>query len=190
MSTPPLRLFFAIPCCPQLARDIVDWRARNPVEGKPVAPENLHLTLAFLGSQPRGQVEALAALAASLTPTTFTLRLDRLARWKNGLLHLAPSKVPPALTDLERSLREQLLISGFTLETRHFKPHLTLARHCPRLPSTPPQPLIGQRPNLPSSPRKTPPKARATTPSDTGHCGLRPQPDVSPSNKKMADIYR
>ncbi|MDH4871921.1 RNA 2',3'-cyclic phosphodiesterase [Pseudomonas sp. BN515] len=137
MSTPPLRLFFAIPCCPQLARDIVDWRARNPVEGKPVAPENLHLTLAFLGSQPRGQVEALAALAASLTPTTFTLHLDRLARWKNGLLHLAPSKVPPALTDLERSLREQLLTLGFTLETRHFKPHLTLARHCPRLPSTP-----------------------------------------------------
>ena len=137
MSTPPLRLFFAIPCCPQLARDIVDWRARNPVEGKPVAPENLHLTLAFLGSQPRGQVEALAALAASLTPTTFTLHLDQLARWKNGLLHLAPSKVPPALTDLERSLREQLLILGFTLETRHFKPHLTLARHCPRLPSTP-----------------------------------------------------
>lgn len=73
MSTPPLRLFFAIPCSPQLARDIVDWRDRNPLEGKPVAPENLHLTLAFLGSQPRGQVEALAALAASLTPTAFTL---------------------------------------------------------------------------------------------------------------------
>ena len=137
MSTPPLRLFFAIPCSPQLARDIVDWRDRNPLEGKPVAPENLHLTLAFLGSQPRGQVEALAALAASLTPTAFTLHLDRLARWKNGLLHLAPSQVPPALADLERSLREQLLISGFSLETRPFKPHLTLARHCPRLPASP-----------------------------------------------------
>lgn len=135
MSTPPLRLFFAIPCGPQLAHDITDWRARNPVDGKPVAPENLHLTLAFLGSQPRGQVGALEALAASLKPTAFTLHLDRLARWKNGLLHLAPSRVPSELVDLERSLREQLLGAGFSLESRPFKPHLTLARHCPRLPT-------------------------------------------------------
>ncbi|MFC5695147.1 RNA 2',3'-cyclic phosphodiesterase [Pseudomonas sp. GCM10022186] len=137
MSTPPLRLFFAIPCCPQLARDIADWRVRNPIDGKPVATENLHLTLAFLGSQPRGQVEPLAALAASLTPAAFTLHLDRLARWKNGLLHLAPSKVPAALVDLERELRERLLAAGFSVETRPFKPHLTLARHCPRLPASP-----------------------------------------------------
>ncbi|WP_137823178.1 RNA 2',3'-cyclic phosphodiesterase [Pseudomonas sp. D(2018)] len=135
MSTPPLRLFFAIPCCPQLVRDISDWRARNPIDGKSVAPENLHMTLAFLGSQPRGQVASLEALAASLTPTAFTLQLDRLARWKNGLLYLAPSRTPPALTDLEHSLRETLLSAGFNLETRPFKPHLTLARHCPRLPS-------------------------------------------------------
>ncbi|MFZ6049452.1 RNA 2',3'-cyclic phosphodiesterase [Pseudomonas sp. CR3202] len=136
MSTPPLRLFFAIPCCPQLARDIADWRVRNPIDGKPVAPENLHLTLAFLGTQPRGQVEPLAALAASLTPAAFTLHLDRLARWKNGLLHLAPSKVPGALLDLERELRERLLAAGYSVETRPFKPHLTLARHCPRLPAS------------------------------------------------------
>ncbi|WP_044874280.1 RNA 2',3'-cyclic phosphodiesterase [Pseudomonas sp. LFM046] len=137
MSTPPLRLFFAIPCCPQLARDITDWRAQHAIDGKPVAPENLHMTLAFLGSQPRGQVEVLEALAASLEPNAFTLHLDRLARWKNGLLHLAPSKVPGALCDLEHDLRELLLTAGFTLETRPFKPHLTLARHCPKLPSAP-----------------------------------------------------
>lgn len=135
MSTPPLRLFFAIPCSPQLAQDINEWRARNAIDGKPVACENLHLTLAFLGSQPRGQVKTLEAIAAGLNPTEFTLHLDRLARWKNGLLHLAPSKIPLALTDLEHSLREQLLVSGFSLETRPFKPHLTLARHCPRLPT-------------------------------------------------------
>ncbi|AYF87144.1 RNA 2',3'-cyclic phosphodiesterase [Pseudomonas sp. DY-1] len=135
MSTPPLRLFFALPCCPQLAHEIADWRARNPVDGKPVAPGNLHLTLAFLGSHPRGQVEALEALAASLEPRAFTLHLDRLARWKNGLLYMAPSRIPPALTELERNLREHLLGAGFSLETRPFKPHLTLARHCPRLPA-------------------------------------------------------
>lgn len=137
MSTPPLRLFFAIPCCPQLARDIAEWRAQHPLDGKPVAPENLHMTLAFLGSQPRGQVEALETLANGLEPFGFTLHLDRLARWKNGLLHLAPSKVPQALFDLERDLRERLLASGYELESRPFKPHLTLARHCPKLPAAP-----------------------------------------------------
>ncbi|MCO6056941.1 RNA 2',3'-cyclic phosphodiesterase [Pseudomonas sp. MOB-449] len=138
MSTPPLRLFFAIPCCSQVACDIADWRARHAIDGKPVAAENLHLTLAFLGSQSRGQLATLEALAASLEPAAFTLHLDRLARWKNGLLYLAASKTPTALTDLELSLREQLLASGFSLESRPFKPHLTLARHCPRLPSAPP----------------------------------------------------
>lgn len=137
MSTPPLRLFFAIPCCPQLARDITDWRADHPVEGKPVATENLHLTLAFLGAQPRGRLELLEDLAAGLKPSAFTLRLDRLARWKNGLLHLAPSKTPAALTALEHDLRASLLAAGFSVESRAFKPHLTLARHCPRLPAAP-----------------------------------------------------
>lgn len=135
MSTPPLRLFFAIPCCPQLVDEIIDWRARTPIDGKPVAPENLHLTLAFLGSQPRGQLETLETLAASLHGTRFTLHLDRLARWKNGLLHLAPSTLPAALLELEQGLRERLLATGFQLESRPFKPHLTLARHCPRLPA-------------------------------------------------------
>ncbi|MOA22573.1 2'-5'-RNA ligase [compost metagenome] len=47
--------------------------------------------------------------------------------------------MPTGLVELERGLREQLLAAGFTLETRHFKPHLTLARHCPKLPpSVPP----------------------------------------------------
>ncbi|MCY1442479.1 RNA 2',3'-cyclic phosphodiesterase [compost metagenome] len=93
------------------------------------------MTIAFLGSQPRGQVEALETLANGLEPFGFTLHLDRLARWKNGLLHLAPSKVPQALFDLERDLRERLLASGYELESRPFKPHLTLARHCPKLPA-------------------------------------------------------
>ncbi|MHC5350222.1 RNA 2',3'-cyclic phosphodiesterase [Metapseudomonas furukawaii] len=137
MTTPPLRLFFALPCPAQLAGDITAWRAGVALEGKPVAPENLHLTLAFLGAQPRGQIEPLAALAASLTPASFILRLDRLARWKNGLLHLAPGTLPPELVDLERQLRQRLLAAGFSLESRAFKPHLTLARHCTKLPGTP-----------------------------------------------------
>ncbi|HBB77192.1 MAG TPA: RNA 2',3'-cyclic phosphodiesterase, partial [Pseudomonas sp.] len=47
-----LRLFFALPCPPEQAAAICSWRDRQALGGRPVALENLHLTLAFLGAQP------------------------------------------------------------------------------------------------------------------------------------------
>lgn len=138
MTTPPLRLFFALPLSPELASQIVAWRSQYPHAGKPVAESNLHMTLSFLGAQPRGQVPVLEAIAASLRPQAFTLCLDRLARWKNGLLYLAPSQLPTELTELEHRLKDSLLAAGFTLESRAFRPHLTLFRHCHSLPAIPP----------------------------------------------------
>jgi len=131
MSTPPLRLFFALPCPLELAEAIAHWRDDLHLGGRPVAKENLHLTLAFLGSQPRGRVDELKSLAARLQEHAFTLHLNRLDHWKNGLLHLAPSQSPTALLVLAQHLRNALLEAGFNLESRPFHPHLTLARHCP-----------------------------------------------------------
>ncbi|WP_137885543.1 RNA 2',3'-cyclic phosphodiesterase [Pseudomonas sp. 2FE] len=131
MSTPPLRLFFALACPPELARTIAAWRDSLYLDGRPVAAGNLHLTLAFLGSQPRGRIDELKALAASLQAPAFNLPLESLHRWRNGLLYLAPSQTPAALLTLTQQLRTDLLNTGFNLESRPFHPHLTLARHCP-----------------------------------------------------------
>ncbi|MBM7059414.1 RNA 2',3'-cyclic phosphodiesterase [Pseudomonas sp. UL073] len=134
MTTPPLRLFFALPCPPDLASRVASWRDALGTFGRPVAAENLHITLVFLGSQPRGRLAELKALAEEIVAPAFALTFDRLERWHGGLLHLASSRPPDALIALEHSLRERLLSQGFDVEDRRFHPHLTLARHCRALP--------------------------------------------------------
>lgn len=137
MSTPPLRLFFALPCPDGLRGPLCAWRERLACDGQPVAPANLHLTLAFLGSVPRGRKPELLALGASMPRTPFDLQLERLDLWRNGILHLAPGESPAALETLVHALRDALEISGFEIERRPFSAHLTLARHCRQLTSAP-----------------------------------------------------
>ena len=47
----PKRLFFALELPTTVREEIIQWRAAHfpPEAGRPVAAENLHLTLAFLG---------------------------------------------------------------------------------------------------------------------------------------------
>ncbi|WP_302622839.1 2'-5' RNA ligase family protein, partial [Pseudomonas aeruginosa] len=59
-----------------------------------MATANLHLTLAFLGQVPSARREALLDMAAAIEAAPLDLYLDRLLRWRNGLLLLAPSPVP------------------------------------------------------------------------------------------------
>lgn len=133
MSTPPLRLFFALPCPDELADAICTWRTDLHLDGHPVARNNLHLTLAFLGSVPRGRKAELLTIGAALPRQTFSLQLDQLSRWKNGILHLAPNLVPAELHVLVQALREALQAGGFEVEHRPFHPHVTLARHAQTL---------------------------------------------------------
>ncbi|MGQ7957570.1 RNA 2',3'-cyclic phosphodiesterase [Pseudomonas sp. SP16.1] len=135
MTSDPLRLFFALPCPPSLAATICAWRADALPAGKAVEARNLHLTLAFLGSQPASRLAPLLTLAAELQGERCTLQLDRLGLWRGGLLHLAPSRVPPTLDELQQQLHARLLAAGFELEERAFRPHLTLARHYPHPPT-------------------------------------------------------
>ncbi|MFS2126226.1 RNA 2',3'-cyclic phosphodiesterase [Pseudomonas sp. Pseusp97] len=134
MTTPPLRLFFALPCPPELARRIAAWRDALQLDGQPVAQANFHLTLAFLGSVPRGRKAELRAIGERLPRQGFDLQLDHIARWHNGILHLAPSDVPAALHGLVHTLREELRAGGFEVEQRPFHPHITLARHARHAP--------------------------------------------------------
>jgi 2'-5' RNA ligase len=135
MTVDQLRLFFALPCPPPLATAICAWREREAPGGRPVDAANLHLTLAFLGAQPASCLAPLLTLAAQVPGECCELRLDRLGRWRGGVLHLAPSRVPQALDELQRQLYARLSSAGFELEPRAFRPHLTLARHYPQPPT-------------------------------------------------------
>lgn len=132
-----LRLFFALPCPPPLAERIGRWRDDRPLPGRQVATANLHLTLAFLGQVPSARLEALLDMAAAIEAAPFDLYLDRLLRWRNGILLLAPSQPPGALLRLRRALRSGLAELELPVETRSFSAHLTLARDAAPLEDAP-----------------------------------------------------
>ncbi|UUY07542.1 RNA 2',3'-cyclic phosphodiesterase [Pseudomonas sp. J452] len=132
---PRLRLFFALPLPPALRLQVENWRNGLAIEGHLLAGSDLHLTLAFLGSQPCSSLARLKRLAAGLhAQQSFCLCLDRLQCWQGGLLHLAPGQVPAALLVLQQNLHAALAQAGFSLETRPYCPHLSLARGS-RLPA-------------------------------------------------------
>jgi 2'-5' RNA ligase len=128
-----VRLFFAVPA-PE-ARALAE-AAQDAISGLRASlpdPEGLHLTLAFLGNQDPGQVEALLALgrAAASRCAPFPLRTAGLGGFpRTGaarLLYLA-FEPQPRLDALAAHLREALRASGVAFDARPFRPHLTLAR--------------------------------------------------------------
>lgn len=97
--------------------------------GRAVPPENLHITLEFLGSVPVARLGDLATLGAAARLPVAQLVLDRLAGWSRGeaLVALA-SEVPAPVAAFQSDLRNALRERGFRVDSRAFRPHLTLAR--------------------------------------------------------------
>ena len=98
-----------------------------------VSPDNLHVTLKFLGDTPVARVEAIQREIASAVSgqAPFVLKVESLGAFPNAD---RPSVVWVGLLDAEplNSLAERLQMSltslGFARESRPFQPHLTLAR--------------------------------------------------------------
>jgi len=133
-----LRLFVALEL-PQPARDaLVAFRdaAADPDVWRPVAPDALHVTLAFLGRRPATDLAAIdEVLYASVGPA------PRLAL--GGALLLPPRRarvlcaslddLDGTLSALQARVSEGLAAAGvYTPETRPFRAHATVARLRPR----------------------------------------------------------
>jgi 2'-5' RNA ligase len=99
-----------------------------------------HITLHFLGAVPRAQMhDLMPALQQPFAP--FDLQLGRVALWPRGLLVVEPTHAEPALVELHAALGVALQRAGRRVETRAFKPHVTLARRAAgaRWPALQPQ---------------------------------------------------
>jgi len=108
--------------------------AKRDVVGRKVKPEQLHLTLAFLGNQPIDRLPALAAVLAQLPPQGFVLDLDRYGYFiQQRIAWIGPAEAPLALLDLRASLLRALSNMAPRLkEDSRFIPHVTLARDAER----------------------------------------------------------
>lgn len=124
-----MRAFVAIPVDGAAAEALLALQARLPV-GRPVAPDNLHLTLAFLGDQPEALLADLDARLSLLRRPAFTLRLAGAGTFGGKSprgLH-AGLRPCPALTDLRAAVARAARSAGVALAHRRFRPHVTLLR--------------------------------------------------------------
>ena len=129
-----MRLFIAVP----LPKTIAD-RAAACLTGalpalRPVRPELMHITLAFLGqvADDRLEVAAAAARAAAAGCGPFDLTVDHAGRFPQAgrprAVWLGVGAGKDQLERLALAVGRELRERGFGLEDRPFAPHLTLAR--------------------------------------------------------------
>ena len=143
-----LRLFCALRLPDDVLDRLVAWGARAlPERGgvRRVVRANLHVTLAFLGRRPAGEVPAIAGAlreaAAAAEPARFTVARYRETR-SVGMLVLDDEG--ERATTLAGDLHERLeRLGAYKRERRPWLPHLTVVRFRARPRLAPPLPEIG-----------------------------------------------
>jgi 2'-5' RNA ligase len=132
---PPLRLFFAL--WPDAATRTALTRLQAPLHGRPTAPPNLHLTMAFLGMQPAQVLPALHGVLDDIRLPEMTLRIDRLGYFSRARIAWAGMRhPPPSLLELHADLTAALRHCGIGHDKEYgFRPHITLARNAGAAPS-------------------------------------------------------
>ena len=95
-------------------------------------PEQLHLTLRFLGDTDETLVAALSAALARVRVEAFVLPLEGLGVFPpRGPAHVLWAGVGhghPRLFQLRQQIDDALLALGLSVDLRMFHPHVTLAR--------------------------------------------------------------
>ena len=140
-----VRLFCALQLPEDAVARIAAWQAAelSGARGRVVPPENLHVTLAFLGSRPEREVGAIAAelRAASGLAGPVELRPERY-RETRGVGMIACRDVTGAATELAEALAGRLERLGvYRRQARPWLPHITVLRFRER---------EGLRPELPN----------------------------------------
>lgn len=126
------RVFFALWPAAETARALHTLTESLQLRfgGRAMRMDSLHLTLAFVGSVPRGRIAELLAAGARVQPRAFGLQLDVLGEWaRKHIVWAGPAEVPEALATLVAELQQTLSEAGFVLEARPFVPHVTLLRN-------------------------------------------------------------
>jgi 2'-5' RNA ligase len=128
-----LRLFCALRLPPETVERLVAWEldAFGAVPGvRPVAAENVHVTLAFLGNRPVGELDAIVGAlrdaAAGAAPARLTLRGYRETRSVGMLTFDDEEGRAAALADDLQGRLETLGV--YERERRRWLPHVTVLR--------------------------------------------------------------
>ncbi len=133
LKSPRARLFVALDLPDAVRSGILAWgdeALRDPALRR-LAPDSLHITLAFLGYLPEREIERLAAVIAEIEISAPAIELrDPVQRPERGRPRLFALPAESAATiELQAEVRERLVAARlYRPEKRPFWPHVTVAR--------------------------------------------------------------
>lgn len=133
LKSPRARLFVALDLPEAMRAGLVGWGREALADPtlRPVRPDSLHITLAFLGWLPEKRIEPLAGVVRGVAGLAPAVELgDPVPRPERGRprLFALPVASPPAVglaAEVQRKLAEAGLYES---EKRPFWPHVTVAR--------------------------------------------------------------
>lgn len=112
----------------QAMLDVID-RFSEP-RARWVKPENLHMTLAFLGNVPAERIQGILEHLSKVEFPAFDFVLDYVFYGhRSQMLWLTPKQRSEPLLALVESILERVEQVGFNREKRPFAPHITVARN-------------------------------------------------------------
>ncbi len=103
---------------------LVDPRATVPQR-----PDQWHVTLVFLGQVGTERKGVAMRCAAGVRSAPFIVDFDAIEYWRRPrVLSMTAGTTPAPLVAVVQDLRVALIESGFEIDEREFRPHVTLAR--------------------------------------------------------------
>lgn len=129
-----MRLFIAIPLPPDVAQRAFAVLPQVSPGLRRVQPDNLHVTLAFLGETPESRLPDVGAAAEEATAgvAPFRLAFDRAGRFpergRPRVVWLGMADGRASVERLGEALSRALRERSLEFEDRPLSPHLTLAR--------------------------------------------------------------
>jgi 2'-5' RNA ligase len=128
-----MRLFIAINFNKEIKNSLNDNMERLKscaTQGNFTRPENLHLTLVFLGEIVPNKTSRIKQVMDKVVAEPFVLTMGGLGRFKrrDGDIYWLGIEKSATLLSIYNQLSKELIQAGFKIEKREYKPHLTLGR--------------------------------------------------------------
>jgi len=126
------RVFFALWPDDAIRKQITEafeQSSINKKQGRIVRPDNLHITLHFIGNVNQQKLDCLHNVAQTVKADSFNLELNHYGYFqKPKVLWMGLKQNPKALEALHKDLGESLAACDYQIESRPYAPHITLMR--------------------------------------------------------------
>ena len=124
-----IRTFVALPLPEEVVRSLTAAQAGLP-SGRAVPPENMHITIAFLGENPGPVVEDVHLALDAIRVPAFELSIAGVGLFGGDRPKVLYAGVTaqPLLTRLHDKVEQAARSAGLKLARERYSPHVTLAR--------------------------------------------------------------